>query len=211
MGDDVDAKYFQFKKFQKIAGHEEIELKSFLEASANLLDFIALLGVVFTPVHSDISQNIKTLTNASAKKSIKMDSVGDLVCFYSKIKSLESETILSALLWLNRALEYIYYFLKLFIDDYYNGNKNPDLTPLFMKAYKKTLRQHHNLLIQGIVSVCMRAVPSRKVLIQTLLVDKTDNDANIGADEEKLFVEMRDYHIRLSSNIDSINNLLQSD
>lgn len=204
---DCSGKYFHFKKFPNIDRNDGIEIKAFLDAASNLVDFISLLGVVFTPVQNDISQNIRTLNLASSSKSVRINSLGDLVDFYKKLKSREAEKTLSALLWLNRALEYVCYFLKLFIEDHEGGTKSNDLSPLFQQAYEKTLQQHHNRLIQGIFNVCLRAVPNRNSLFGPLM-GKDDDIVTHEHREEQFVKEVKDYHYHLDRNTAHISALV---
>ncbi|XP_074601205.1 glycolipid transfer protein [Brevipalpus obovatus] len=209
---ETESQIFHYRLFPVCEKDKPIELLPFLEASTSLVEFISTFGTVFMAVRLDMNGNIATLHSTRKDERFKFVTVEDVIEYHLVNQVAEPKTELNALIWLNRALEYVHQFLQLYIKDHEKGVKNENLTPLLTEAYQKTLRQYHNFIVQNLVFLCLKAAPSRKKLF-TPLFERVDLKG-IGDDceferEEQLLREIKLYASHLNEIISKINLLLK--
>lgn len=207
-----ESQIFHYKLFPVCEEDKPIELQPFLEASTSLVEFISTFGTVFMPVRLDMNGNIATLHSTRKDERFKFVTVEDVIEYHLVNRVAEPKTELNALIWLNRALEYVNQFLQLYIKDHEKGVKNENLTPLLTEAYHKTLRQYHNLIVRNVVFLCLKAAPTRKKLLSPLferLNVKGVGDYSESEREEQLLREIKLYASHLDKIIIKINSLLK--
>ncbi|XP_066270555.1 glycolipid transfer protein-like isoform X2 [Branchiostoma lanceolatum] len=130
----------------------DIPTKPFLDACDRMVPFLDVLGpTAFAPVKSDIKGNIKKLTQKYSTDPARYSTLQAMVKQEMATKDKNSAT--DALLWLNRALQ----FIRQILVGIATGEK--DLTKVAKKAYEDSLKKYHGWMVQGIFSLAMKAVP----------------------------------------------------
>ncbi|KAL5477835.1 hypothetical protein EMCRGX_G024683 [Ephydatia muelleri] len=164
-------------KFQQIKEGEEIQTQPFLLACSQIIPFFDVLGpTAFKPVKSDINGNIQA---TFATEIAEGTSKGSYSCTVG-------------LLWLKRALEFVYVFLETVL----SGEQ--DLVKCANKAYEASLKRYHGWLVKGIFAVAVRAVPYYQDFMVALKKDPSTSDSQVLED-------MRTSITLLKANIDEIN------
>ena len=180
------------RRFQAPDG-DEIQTEGFLRASQGVADFIGLLGLLFKPVKSDVHGNITKLRNIQQTKPAEYLTLNSIVA--SEVGKPYIEQIGSdALLWLNRALEYLQNFLQFWLNDYNEGKRQEDLSEYFLSAYEVTLKPHHNWITQKLFALCLNGSPGRESLLK-LLVEESPQI--VSDDTEKII--FKDIEVYLNS------------
>jgi len=188
--------------FETPINNQSISTDQFLKASQGAVEFVSLCGRVFSPVRCDISGNIEKLTTIYSSEPasyLTLDSI---------VKS--GPVGADALLWLTRALDYIYHFLFLFLQDFEEGTKSKNLSSFFESAYESTLKKHHNWFIQKIFQVCLLAVLDRDNFL-LLLSNRpllTTNEL-ITQTEEAIFADIKTYISGLKQNLEVIQQIFK--
>lgn len=181
-------------KFLHIGEGEEILTQPFLLACSQIIPFFDVLGpTAFKPVKADISGNIQRLQQKFDKAPSEYGSLQKIV--ESEIADGTSKGSYSCtvgLLWLKRALEFVYVFL----DTVLSGEQ--DLVKCANKAYEASLKRYHGWLVKGIFAVAVRAVPYYQDFMVALKKDPGISDAQVLND-------MRTSVTALKTNIDEIN------
>ncbi|XP_057365901.1 glycolipid transfer protein-like [Daphnia carinata] len=167
---------------------EKIRANEFLSASNHLAQFFGMLGTIFTPVQSDISGNVKKLTQFIEENPGKVVYVNDIILMEAGATRSIS---IDALLWLKRALEFTMLFIDGIVCDTKNGSANEDLRPLCLQAYEKTLEKYHGWMVQQIFYLVSRACPSRRDLLASLALGETDMEPTILAQMEEVLVNLK--------------------
>ncbi|XP_015908553.2 glycolipid transfer protein [Parasteatoda tepidariorum] len=183
--------------FPKINDEEKIPLVPFLEASKGIVQFVEILGTVFTPVKQDINGNIEKLYKIHQSDKTKFETINDVIAYELE----ETNKVgIDALLWLKRALEYVQILITCLIDDTKDGSCAEDLTPFFNKAYEEKLKPYHGWFVQKLFGLIVYAAPGRKSLLLLLNDNKEISD-------EEIMKEAESYVNQLSHNIEIINRL----
>ena len=198
--------FFEKVSFFPVIENGKIPTDELLEAAKSIVEFLELLGIAFKPVRDDIDGNITKLRNAYKKDTVRFVTLNDILEEENqRITDGSFKMATDALLWLTRALFYNQLFLLEFYNDMKRCNNLEDLSLLpetltqhFEKSYELSLKKHHNWFVQKIFSVCLRAVPFRTSLLQTLgyvpkgkKIDLTARD-NILATLEPYLETLRD-------------------
>eukprot|EP00731_Ephydatia_muelleri_P023283 Em0015g866a len=181
-------------KFQQIKEGEEIQTQPFLLACSQIIPFFDVLGpTAFKPVKSDINGNIQRLQQKFDKAPQELTSLQKIVdSEIAEGTSKGSYSCTVGLLWLKRALEFVYVFLETVL----SGEQ--DLVKCANKAYEASLKRYHGWLVKGIFAVAVRAVPYYQDFIVALKKDPSTSDSQVLED-------MRTSITLLKANIDEIN------
>uniref|UniRef100_A0A0B6ZLF3 Glycolipid transfer protein domain-containing protein n=1 Tax=Arion vulgaris TaxID=1028688 RepID=A0A0B6ZLF3_9EUPU len=78
-----------------------------------------------------------------------------------------------AIIWLNRALQFIRAFTSGLSREYRNKVAEENLRTTILQAYEGTLRPYHGAMTQFLFSNIARLVPCRKSFHRALMMDKT--------------------------------------
>ncbi|RDD41022.1 Pleckstrin homology domain-containing family A member 8 [Trichoplax sp. H2] len=177
----------------------EIPSQPFLAACTEIISFLDIIGpTAFAPVKIDINGNIKKLQQKFYSKSSAYQTLQLMIMSEVEAKSTTvKNSATDALLWLKRALEFIYHFLHRF------SNGEQDLVAAANYAYGKALKRFHGWMIRGVFSLACRAIPLRKDLIIAL---SSINGQQTVATENDVIEDIMQYSKSLGSIIDIINN-----
>ncbi|EDV26427.1 uncharacterized protein TRIADDRAFT_54405 [Trichoplax adhaerens] len=176
-----------------------IPSQPFLAACTEIISFLDIIGpTAFAPVKIDINGNIKKLqqkfySKSSAYQTLQLMIMSEVEAKTTTVKNSATD----ALLWLKRALEFIYHFLHRF------SSGEQDLVAAANYAYGKALKRFHGWMIRGVFSLACRAIPLRKDLIIAL---SSINGQQTVATENDVIEDIIQYSKSLGSIIDIINN-----
>ncbi|XP_023716242.1 pleckstrin homology domain-containing family A member 8 isoform X3 [Cryptotermes secundus] len=123
----------------------KINTLQFLESSKGVVGLVEKFGKVFAPVKYDMTGNIEKLTeqyNTNKEKHLYLNNM------ILAEKEEGGNYAIDALLWLRRALQFIYTFFSCVLEDSQQGKKSEDLVPFLKKAYKETLEAYHGWMTQ---------------------------------------------------------------
>ncbi|KAK4158051.1 hypothetical protein C8A00DRAFT_28952 [Chaetomidium leptoderma] len=169
-----------------------IATTEFLDAAESLTTMFDLLGsIAFSPVKKDLMGNVEKLRKRQLAAPLESENLQDLVRNELKTKA---HTATEGLVWLVRGLEFTCIALSQNLANY-----DHELSDSFRTAYGVTLKPHHNFLVKPVFSAAMGACPYRK-----------DFYAKLGADEEKVKEEMREYLAALDKIVAIIKAFLDS-
>mmetsp|Transcript_26310 Transcript_26310/g.69142 ORF Transcript_26310/g.69142 Transcript_26310/m.69142 type:complete len:223 (-) Transcript_26310:214-882(-) len=182
--------------FGAIPADGKTPIVPFLDACAAIVPFFDALGsTAFKPVKMDINGNITKLRKASDGKSADL-TLQDLIKAEvddKKTKAKNSST--DSLLWLKRALS----FMREFLANVADGDRatKGSVKKAATDAYGKTLKKHHGMLVKGVFSVAMSAVPSWDGLYKALKRESDDT-------EEQIVAQIKDFVAAFSAHLDVI-------
>ncbi|OOG00017.1 hypothetical protein ASPCADRAFT_203907 [Aspergillus carbonarius ITEM 5010] len=132
-----------------------ISTTEFLEAAESLTTLFDVLGSkAFTPVKSDLTNNIKKVRERQLAAPAESETLQALVVNELKTKK---HTASEGLLWLVRGLDFTAQALR-----HNLNNGSSELSDSFREAYGNTLKPHHSFVIKPIFSAAMSATPYRK-------------------------------------------------
>lgn len=181
---------------------DDVRPGHFLASARALLPFFDMLGSTFTPVKKDINGNITSLQKKYDTNPEKYSSSFRVMLEEEKAENSKKKGPTSiSLLWLKRALEYIYAFIANLVEDHNSGAKTENMVPLCKKAYEDTLKRYHGWIVQKVFSVVLHATPWRRDFIKTMAYGQE------GLDDE-VVKHMETFVIALKSNIDVVGALL---
>ncbi|CAG2057010.1 unnamed protein product [Timema podura] len=140
----------------------KVHTQQFLEASKGVVALVDKFGKVFAPIKYDMSGNIEKLTKTYSDNPERYTYLNDMV-LHEKEKGGNVAT--DALLWLRRALHFVYTFFHCIVEDTEKGRKTEDLVPFLKKAYKDVLERYHGWMAQQLFSLLSRMCPTRKDLL----------------------------------------------
>ncbi|XP_023716239.1 pleckstrin homology domain-containing family A member 8 isoform X1 [Cryptotermes secundus] len=169
----------------------KINTLQFLESSKGVVGLVEKFGKVFAPVKYDMTGNIEKLTeqyNTNKEKHLYLNNM------ILAEKEEGGNYAIDALLWLRRALQFIYTFFSCVLEDSQQGKKSEDLVPFLKKAYKETLEAYHGWMTQKLFGLLARMCPSRSELMITLALGRENHD-------EAVLREMAIFLTGLDSNI----------
>ncbi|CAH1251670.1 GLTP [Branchiostoma lanceolatum] len=148
-------KFFSGFTDVQLTARGDIPTKPFLDACDRMVPFLDVLGsTAFAPVKSDITGNIKKLTQKYSTDPARYSTLQDIVKQEMDTKTTKAKnSATDALLWLKRALQ----FIRQILVGIATGEK--DLTKVAKKAYEDSLKKYHGWMVQGIFSLAMKAVP----------------------------------------------------
>ena len=170
---------------------KSIPLTEFLAALKGIVQFVDLLGIVFTPVSSDLKRDMGKITT-------KFMDCPDEYKYLNDVMVNEKATIndgklrigCDAICSLNRNLQYLSLVLTFLVQDYEERKKmkadggqecSEDISKHFSQAYELTLKKHHGWFLQKIFNLCLRSVPSRSDLVAMLLKPPASSEAIPGS------------------------------
>ncbi|PYH32859.1 GLTP domain-containing protein [Aspergillus neoniger CBS 115656] len=165
------------------ANDNGISTTEFLEAAESLTTLFDVLGSkAFTPVKSDLTNNIKKVRERQLAAPAESETLQALVINELKTKKhVASE----GLLWLVRGLDFTAQALR-----HNLNNGSTELSDSFREAYGNTLKPHHSFVIKPIFSAAMSATPYRK-----------DFYAKLGEDQAKVNESLNAEVVALEKNV----------
>ncbi|XRM37379.1 hypothetical protein ABZX51_000854 [Aspergillus tubingensis] len=165
------------------ANDNGISTTEFLEAAESLTTLFDVLGSkAFTPVKSDLTNNIKKVRERQLAAPAESETLQALVVNELKTKKhVASE----GLLWLVRGLDFTAQALR-----HNLNNGSTELSDSFREAYGNTLKPHHSFVIKPIFSAAMSATPYRK-----------DFYAKLGEDQAKVNESLNAEVVALEKNV----------
>ncbi|UJR07714.1 hypothetical protein I4U23_011999 [Adineta vaga] len=173
---------------------EELQSELFLDTCEEYFSLVDKFNSpIFTPVKADVNGNITKLRRKRNQNVSKFQTLFAIVN-----DEIESQTTrirnsaTDALLWLERAFE----FLSEFLHQFSQGDKT--LVDAVNKAYELSLKQHHGLLARSVFSIALRAVPNNEEFIRSLAINPTD------ASEPLFEQQVLDEMFEQASNISSV-------
>eukprot|EP00316_Scyphosphaera_apsteinii_P013447 CAMPEP_0119343236 /NCGR_PEP_ID=MMETSP1333-20130426/106339_1 /TAXON_ID=418940 /ORGANISM="Scyphosphaera apsteinii, Strain RCC1455" /LENGTH=211 /DNA_ID=CAMNT_0007355617 /DNA_START=42 /DNA_END=677 /DNA_ORIENTATION=- len=145
--------------------------EEFCEMSFTLITvFDLVLGNAAGIVKGDMLGNTKTLQDNLKKsgKATPQEMISDEITNGDLNKLIkDAKTSTCALLWLSRALWFIYGLLE-----HLCNNPTASVKDCAQAGYDQSLRPHHNFVVRNSVSLCLKAAPERSKLIDLLGPDE---------------------------------------
>nr|XP_006815838.1 PREDICTED: pleckstrin homology domain-containing family A member 8-like [Saccoglossus kowalevskii] len=183
-----------------LSENSSIPTAQFLEAFRNILPIFDALGsTTFAPVKMDILGNIRKLnqkymTDTEGYASLQLIVGEEIQKNRTKVKNSATD----ALLWLKRALEYVYEFLH----EIAEGEK--DLSAVASHAYSKSLKTFHGWVARGVFALVAKTVPYYEDFISLLAQSRADYDhPNF---EKYIMKDMRTYLKSVNTIITILND-----
>ncbi|XP_060067304.1 uncharacterized protein LOC132547550 [Ylistrum balloti] len=173
--------FFDPEKFyEDVPEDGNIPLTSFLEKTRQIIAVLDSFGIVFSPVKSDMQNNIDKIT-----KAMKKPDGGEYHTLKELIEAEEQQGVSKgknsgtvAAVWLGRGLKFMYLFFEQLVSDKSNTESN---TEFVQTAYKGSLQPYHNFMSKSIFTVACRGVPKRSALCKQLMKNpegKTADEIN---------------------------------
>lgn len=185
-------------RFPPLSDDGQLDVVQFLLASRQVVKFIDTLGTTFKLVKSDVNGNVEKLQQ-------KYDSDRERFHYFEAMlqdETTNNNTDLAKVggLWLKRALEFVYTFLKNMVEEYRKGTPQESLQPHLKKAYDDTLHKYHNFITQKLFSIVSVTAPSWSSLMIIL---------SMGTDvkEEQIIDDLELYLESMASNLSVLSNL----
>lgn len=180
-------------KYLEVPDDKRIGTKAFLEATCNVPQVFDYLSAAFKPVKSDINGNITKLKNRYDTDPAKFETLNDLIDW--ELAEINKNTppkvsVIDALLWLKRGLQYIRMLLQAIVDDHKSGKQSENMEPHIVVAYEAILKQYHGWMVQKIFQLCMKTVCYRKDFFKALSYNKEPNTEKIVKDIETFVLEL---------------------
>ncbi|XP_049808139.1 glycolipid transfer protein [Schistocerca nitens] len=173
----------------------KINTSNFLEASKGVVELVDRFGGIFAPVKYDMSGNIKKLTEKYETNKERFMYLNDMILIE---KQENGNYATDALLWLRRALNFVYTFFKCIREDARKGGNTEDLILFLQKAYEETLKRYHGWMAQQVFGLLAKMCPGRSVLLNTLALGEPDQESEVMED-------MDTFLTRLHSNISTLS------
>eukprot|EP00308_Calcidiscus_leptoporus_P017352 CAMPEP_0119363736 /NCGR_PEP_ID=MMETSP1334-20130426/10666_1 /TAXON_ID=127549 /ORGANISM="Calcidiscus leptoporus, Strain RCC1130" /LENGTH=203 /DNA_ID=CAMNT_0007379267 /DNA_START=13 /DNA_END=624 /DNA_ORIENTATION=- len=157
---------------------EEVPGALFISAARaiiSIFDLISGMGIV----KSDMVGNADQLNKLIGDRDITLQALvmAELAgCSDATKLAKDGKTATCALLWLNRALLFVYELLSEMVE-----KPESKLSECINKGYEKTLRQYHGFAVRTTFSVAVRAAPTRQGLM-----------SKMGPSEEEVITAMRE-------------------
>jgi pleckstrin family protein A (phosphoinositide binding specific) protein 8 len=173
----------------------EIPIVPFLDACRSILPiFDKLHQTAFAPARLDIASNIKRIHQKYLISPEIYISLQKMIA--SEMQSRQSHlatSATSAILWLNRSLEFIHEIIHGFL----SSSVDDDLVTIVNAAYTKTLIDYHGWVLRGAFAMSVRAVPSRTEFIRCFSLD--DGHVNHPSFLTSLVHDMEDHDMALTT------------
>jgi len=147
--------------FTECQGNDsELKLVGYLYAFTELTRFFRMMGRVFGFVANDLQSKLNILTNLE-KNSDKNRTIQSLMAHE---KDINQKTGSNCVLELHWALE----FIGIFMEDVASASNEAKTSEIAASAYKRTLANHHNWLVQKMAIVAVYTLPRRDTLIHMM-------------------------------------------
>mmetsp|Transcript_5682 Transcript_5682/g.10875 ORF Transcript_5682/g.10875 Transcript_5682/m.10875 type:complete len:199 (-) Transcript_5682:304-900(-) len=155
---------------------------AFIEAVDAFVPIFDRLGAVFFPVKSDVGGNVEKLKKALA--AAPADTLQELLKNEKAAKKHTAKEAASlALLWLKRALQFIFVLLE-------KTTGGKDANKAAKEAYEVTLMQYHGFMVKKTFQMGLMAAPSTATMLGCLGQDPTTVHADM-----KKFVDLSKPHM----------------
>lgn len=164
--------FFEREKFYNpVPENGDIMLDEFLAKTAVITGVFESFGKTFSPVQSDMDNNIKKIRAAMVSPNgVTYKTIQELIedeVARNVYKSGDSGTV--AGVWLGRGLKFMYLFFEQLVKAYREGNTTESNTGFVSAAYDGSLKKHHNFISKGVFKVVVHASPNRSVLCKRLM------------------------------------------
>ena len=181
-------------RFESIEENSPIPTAQFLNACSTFIAFTDLLGPVLSRAKDSVVGNINLLRQRYELDTTKYAFIHKLIL--NKC-SEPDPTICLSLIWLKRAVEFIYHFLSQLIT-----SDHTSLPQDAYYAYGLSLKPYHGFIIRGLVYMLVNIAPSKDNLIATLI---QGDEGGRG----QLFKDIEHYVNSMSTNLTAVNKLLE--
>ncbi|XP_071789391.1 glycolipid transfer protein-like [Asterias amurensis] len=188
-------------KFAPIPEDKRIESLIFLDAcSGSILPLLDILGsTAFAMVKSDISGNIKRVRKRYTEDPAKYPTLADIIEVDVKNgTAFKGGSTTEALLWLNRALNFVCNVLKNLAAGKVKDNS---IVPSLKQAYKDTLQVYHNWMVKNLVEVAFHAAPYYSDLVKSL---------SNGEPDDIVIQDVQEYQLCLQDQVNTVVELFVS-
>ncbi|XP_033748648.1 glycolipid transfer protein-like [Pecten maximus] len=207
---NVSAKtFFDREKFyEPVPENGEIALAIFLEKTKEITLVFEHFGAVFSPVKSDMENNIKKILAALKNpKGGEYKTIQELITdemARGVYKDGSSGTV--AGVWLGRGLKFMYLFFEQLVLAHKNGNMTESNTEFVKIAYAGALKEHHNFVSRGVFSVVCHGAPYRSDLCKRLMRSKVPDDVDAKEINNLVLTDMEEYLKNLKETTDTWNS-----
>ncbi|XP_076031550.1 glycolipid transfer protein [Oratosquilla oratoria] len=172
--------------FPEVTEDGKIDTVQFLEASKAFIKIYDQLGRAFALVKSDMNGNVEKLYTTYNKNPEKYKYLNDMI---EEEKNDPTIFAVDALLWLRRALEFTYVFVRGIIDEFEAGNPTEKLDHLANIAYTQTLKPYHNWAAQNLFKIVAKACPYRSSLVKSLFMGKEEGSQRLLLEDASRYLQ----------------------
>ena len=165
----------------------------FLTACSTFITFTELLGPVLSRAKNSVLVNINILRERYDLDHTRYSYIHELIL---NEDSEPDPAIYISLIWLKRAMEFIYHFLLRL-----TTSTDTTLPQDAYYAYEISLKPYHGFIIRALVYMLINIVPSKESLMDTLV-----QGAHGG--REQLFLDISEYIKRMKDSLRAVDKLL---
>lgn len=183
----------------------EIPTVPFLDACRSILPiFDKLHQMAFAPARLDIASNIRRIHQKyliSPKDYVSLQKM--IVSEIQRRQYHSATSATSAILWLNRGLEFIHEIIQGFL------STTDEMVTIVNAAYTKTLMDYHGYVLRGAFAMAVKAVPSRTEFIQCFSLDDSHGGVSHPSFLTSLVHDMEDHDMALTTITRLLHDFLQ--
>ncbi|XP_067928024.1 pleckstrin homology domain-containing family A member 3-like [Watersipora subatra] len=167
---------------------EGVVTRDFIACSAELAKlFDKLNSAAFSPVKNDLLGNVKKIEQKWTSDPKTFSTLQKLVSYeIEHSQHLDPNSATQALLWLTRGLLFVAHI----VGEY---PQHDTLYTAVSLAYERTLKPFHNIVVKGVVSIGLRAMPYKEAFI-TMLADDPHTDTTTDAFRNSLIADGNRYN-----------------
>lgn len=172
-----------------------IHAQAFLEVCRHVVRIVDSFGAGMVIVKNDINGNIRTLERISKTRArgisddlyelVKSDSPSAHVGLrhHNSINEEGSSAAWIALLWLYRAMDFMFKILKNVID---MEKDEESIAHAISTAYRESLQPHHGWIAQHAFQVAFNFLPTKSVFFSAIIHCQQNPKNNVVAEETKI-------------------------
>ncbi|CAG7724634.1 unnamed protein product [Allacma fusca] len=190
-----------------IVGAHGVPTNEFLCSCDVVVQIFGALGTVLAPVKSDVEGNVSKLRKLYSTNQVKYEFLEDMIrCELA----IQGSVAPDSLLWLTRALHFVYVLLESVTKDVLDGDENPDIKSNYLSSYNDTLRKYHNWAIQKVFTLCINGglLPKCRELLMAM---PSCRDAPEETTTTDLAGRLKSFVDGLQSNIAAITTFFQAE
>ena len=165
----------------------------FLTACNTFITFTDLLGPVLSRAKDSVMVNINILRERYDLDHTRYSYIHELIL---DEESEPDPTMYLSLIWLKRAMHFIYHFLLRL-----TTSTDTTLPQDAYHAYEMSLKPYHGFIIRALVYMLINIAPNKESLIDTLVQGAPGGS-------EQLFLDITEYIKRMEDNLRAVDKLL---
>ncbi|XP_064620371.1 glycolipid transfer protein-like [Lineus longissimus] len=157
------------RQFPRVQDDNNIDVVEFLAASELMPRFFVHMGKNFMFVKSDVQQNVHKIKAAHEAYPECKTLKEILDVEYAKGVHKKDSSCSMALMWFRRGLLFMYLLLRQLVVYYREHERIPERSKDAANlSYRHSLRDHHNLVVRGLVTVAIKFLPTPTEMVLNL-------------------------------------------